>query len=129
MEYADLAILADRILEESGDEDERIADILDTIDPLLRSELLLSDFFNAYQVFYYFFRVRLEGVPRERLTLTPASELESGVIVEDVDLCQIIFIVRNGVPLVGVGDGERLIATFTGQESYHQARRYSEELL
>lgn len=129
MEYADLAILAEKILEESGDEDERIADILDTIDPLVRNELLLSDFFNAYQVFYFFFRVRLEDIPREKLILTPASELEQGVTVEDLDLWQIIFMVRNGVPLVGVGDGENLIATFTGQESYHQARRYSEELL
>lgn len=129
MEYADLAILAEKILEESGDEDERIADILDTIDPLVRNELLLSDFFNAYQVFYFFFRVRLEDIPREKLILTPASELEQGVTVEDVDLWQIIFMVRNGVPLVGVGDGEHLIVTFTGQESYHQARRYSEELL
>ena len=129
MEYADLAILAEKILEESGDEDERIADILDTIDPLVRNELLLSDFLNAYQVFYFFFRVRLEDIPREKLILTPASELEQGVTVEDLDLWQIIFMVRNGVPLVGVGDGENLIATFTGQESYHQARRYSEELL
>jgi len=129
MEYTELAVLADRVLEMSGDDDERVAEVLDTIDPVVRNELLLSDFLNAYQVFYFFFRIRLQEELRDRLILTPASDVGSGIMVEELDLYQIIFLVRKGVPLACVSDGKHLIATFTGQESYHQARTYIEEHL
>lgn len=113
----------------SGDDDERVAEVLDTIDPVVRNELLLSDFLNAYQVFYFFFRVRLQEEPRDRLILTTASDISAGIVVEELDLFQIIFMVQKGVPLACVSDGEHFIATFTGQESYSQARTYIEEHL
>ena len=47
----------------------------DALDPALRNELLVSDLLNAYQAFYYFFRILPDDLVCERLELEPASSL------------------------------------------------------
>ena len=123
MDYIELAALADKVLEISDDREEKLAEVLDTLDEATRNELLVSDFLNAYQTFYYFFRIVPEILVRERLILIPAADLLKGVLVEEVDLYQIVFFVREGRPCVGIGDGERLIETFTGKDAYRKAHQ------
>jgi hypothetical protein len=128
MDYFELAALADKILEIAGDDEERLATVLDTLDAQPRTELLSSDFLNAYQVFFYFFRLVPGALPREHLILTPAADVKKGVLVEEIDLYQIVFCVREGVPFIAVGDGEQRLATFKGSGAYQAARRYIDEL-
>jgi hypothetical protein len=128
MDYYELARLADKVLEISGDDEEELATVLDTLDPSLRAELLVSDFLNAYQVFHYYFRSIPGALVREHLILTPASETRDGVLVEEVDLYQLVLYVREGVPHIAVGDGEHLLATFSGKDAYRAAHRYIEDI-
>jgi hypothetical protein len=127
IDYIELATLADKVLEISGDDVEQLAMVLDSLDPTPRAELLVSDFLNAYQAFFYFFRTIPDALAREHLVLTPASDLRDGVLVEEIDLFQIVFFVRKEVPFIAVGDGEHLLATFQGTEAYRAAHRYLEE--
>lgn len=129
MEYDELAELADNVLEISGDEEECLAEVLDTLEEGLRTELLTSDFLNAYQTFFYFFRTIPDALVRERLILTPAAEVQDGILVEEVDLLQIIFLVKGGKPHIAIGDGEKPLQIFTGQDAYRTALEAVEELL
>lgn len=123
-EYSELAALADKLLEIADEDEQELARILDTLDDGIRKELLVSDFLNAYQVFYYFFREVPDELARERLVLNPASELSSGVLVEEIGEMEVIVGVRNGTSVVSVSDGDRIIARFTGTEGYHHARSF-----
>jgi hypothetical protein len=128
MDYFELATLADKVLAISGDHEEQLAQVLDTLEESSRSELLVSDFLNAYQVFFYFFRITPDAFIREHLILIPAAEVKDGVLVEEFDLYQIVFYVRNGKPFIAVGDGEHLVTTFTGSDAYRAAHRYLDEM-
>ena len=127
IDYYELASLADKILEISGDDEEELAGVLDRLDPSLRAELLVSDFLNAYQAFFFYFRTVPDLLVREHLILTPASETQDGVLVEEVDLYQIVLYVQDAIPHIAVGDGEHLLATFSGTGAYQAAHRYIEE--
>ncbi len=127
MDYFELAALADKVLEIGGENEEQLAAVLDTLEPTSRAELLVSDFLNAYQTFFYFFRTIPDSLIREHLILTPASDTQDGVLVEEVDLFQIVFYVRDDVPFIAVGDGERLRAKFQGKDGYREAHEYVEE--
>lgn len=126
-EYAELAALADKLLEIADEDERELARILDTLDDGIRNELLVSDFLNACQVFYYFFREAPDELARERLVLNPASELTSGVMVDEIEELEVIMGVRNGTPVVSVSDGDRVIARFTGADAYHHARSFIDE--
>ncbi|MGC9434797.1 MAG: hypothetical protein ACP5C4_01730 [Methanomicrobiales archaeon] len=126
-EYAELAALADKLLEIADEDERELARILDTLDDGIRNELLVSDFLNACQVFYYFFREAPDEMARERLVLNPASELTSGVMVDEIEELEVIMGVRNGTPVVSVSDGDRVIARFTGTDAYHHARSFIDE--
>jgi len=128
MDYFELAAMADKVLEISGDDEEHLAIVLDTLDVSLRAELLVSDFFNPYQTFFYFFRTVPNALARAHLILTPASDTRAGVLVEEIDLYQIVFYVRVGVPLIAVGDGEHLRGTFKGSDAYRAAHRFIDKL-
>jgi hypothetical protein len=127
IDYYELATLADRVLEISGEDEEELATILDTLDTSLRAELLVSDFLNAYQTFFYFFHTTPNALIREHLILTPATDIRDGVLVEEIDLFQIVFFIRDGIPFIAVGDGKHLLATFQGKDAYRAAHRYIDE--
>ncbi|WP_062397760.1 hypothetical protein [Methanogenium cariaci] len=116
-EYSELAELADRILATGGEDDvTELVSVLDTLDEGVRNELLVSDFLNAYQVFWYFFRYEPEILAAERLMLSSASSLPPrGVLVEERDIYEIWFRVVDALPEMRVTDGgEEVLVTFRG---------------
>ncbi len=126
-DYYELAQLADRLLEISDDDVEKLAGVLDILDPDVRDELLVSDLFNACQVFFYYFREVPDILARERLILEPASECATGVLAGESDLYEIIFGVRNGTPIITVSDGDRVVARFSGANAYRKALAFIDE--
>lgn len=124
--YPDLVALADRLLEESDEDDTRLARGLDAIEPGAWSELLVSDLLNAYQVFYYFFRTVPDMLVQERMELEPASSLVRGVKIDEIDLLEMIFIVKDGQPKIVISDGEKALMTFPGRNAYSEGLKYLE---
>ena len=55
-----------------------LSGMLDALDTGTRNELLESDLLNAFQVFYYYFRINPDELVKERLELEPASSLHNG---------------------------------------------------
>jgi len=127
VDYRELADLADRLFEASGDDDERLADVLDTLDGETRGALLASDFLNAYQVFYYHFRETPDELTKERLQLHAASDLTRGIIVGEVDIYEIIFRREDGDPVLLLTDGEKVQAAFRGPGAYREMVGYLDE--
>jgi hypothetical protein len=119
--YSELALLADRLFLESSDDEERLASVLDRVDPGVRSQLLISDLLNAYQVFFYFFRERPDEEIGERLMLESATALMRGVFVEEVDLSEIYLRVDGEEPVVEVSDGKQVLSVFRGKNAYREA--------
>ena len=116
--YSRLVDITDKLLADSDDNEDRLARGLQALDPDIRNELLVSDLLNAYQVFYYFFRIIPDELVKERMELEPASALVSGLKINEIDLLELIFIVRDAKPIIIVSDGEKAVATFTGREAY-----------
>ena len=127
--YHELVAIADRLIDESGEDAGLLAEKLDRLVPEVREELLVSDLFNAYQVFYYFFREKPDDIRMERLILMPASALEGGVIVDEIEILELIFGVIAYKPVIVVSDGERALATFLGTDAYRDALTYIESTL
>ncbi len=129
VDYAELADLADGLFEASGDDDELLAKRLDTLDGETRGALLSSDLLNAYQVFYYFFRETPDELTMERLQLHAASDLARGVVIDEVDLYEVIFGMKDGEPVLLITDGEATLAQFSGPEAYAKIALYMEECI
>jgi hypothetical protein len=120
-DYFELAELADRILTISDDDAAKLVSVLDELDEGVRNELLVSDFLNAYQVFWYFFRYEPEILAAERLMLSSASSLSAGVLIEERDIYEILFRVTDALPEMLVTDGEEALMVFRGTNSYWDA--------
>ena len=127
--YAKLADLADALFEASGDDDELLAERLDTLDGETRGALISSDFLNAYQVFYYFFRETPDELAMERLQLHAASDLARGIVVDEVDIYDLIFSLDDGEPVLLLTDGETALARYRGPEAYADMVRYLDKSL
>jgi hypothetical protein len=127
--YAELADLADALFEASGDDDELLAERLDTLDEETRGALISSDFLNAYQVFYYFFRETPDELVMERLQLHAASDLARGIVVDEVDIYDLIFSLDDGEPVLLLTDGETALARYRGPEAYAAMVRHLDESL
>ncbi|WAI01486.1 hypothetical protein [Methanogenium organophilum] len=125
-DYFELAKLADRILAISDDDAAELAAILDDVDEDVRNELLVSDFLNAYQVFWYFYRYEPEILAAERLMLSSASSLSRGVLIEERDLFQILFRITDSVPEMLVSDGEDVLMVFRGRSAYRDAAEWAD---
>ena len=124
--YQTLVELADDILETCEDDIKCLCRMIDRLDPALRNELLVSDLLNAYQVFYYFFRVLPDDLVSERLELEPASSLIRGVKIDEIELLNLIFSVKDYEPVIIVSDGDRTLVTFTGKKAYSDGLKYIE---
>ncbi|MEA2034164.1 MAG: hypothetical protein U9N40_01525 [Euryarchaeota archaeon] len=123
-DYYELAELTDRIFAISDGNNDKLVELLDTLDKNLKHELLSSDFLNAGQVFYYFFRTIPDKLAEERMILQPASALKTGLMIEEHDLLEIVFSVRRETGELIVTDGERELATFSGSSAYQDAVNY-----
>jgi hypothetical protein len=127
--YQDLGDIAEELFEESNDDPVKLAGLIDRLDPLIRNELLISDFLNAYQTFYYFFREEPGDLEKDRMILEPASSLEQGILIHEIDLFEVIFRVEDAEPVVSVGDGEQILANYHGTDAYRRAIRFIDENL
>ncbi|MDT8358623.1 MAG: hypothetical protein RQ758_09005 [Methanomicrobiaceae archaeon] len=126
-DYYELAALADRAFAISDDDVEALAGVLDSFEENLRFELLFSDFFNAFQVFYYFFREMPTELGEERLILHPAGDCAKGVLVEDQGIFSLSFQLSGKTPVILVKEGEEVVRTFTGTSAYHDAVAFADE--
>jgi hypothetical protein len=124
--YHTLVALADHLFEECEDDVKCLSHRIDALDSNLRHELLVSDLLNAYQVFYYFFRILPDELVGERLELEPASSLTRGVKIDEVELLDLVFSVKDNEPVIRVSDGQHPLATFTGKTAYSDGLKYIE---
>ena len=124
--YHILAALADHLFEECEDDVRCLSHGIDALDSDLRNELLDSDLLNAFQVFYYFFRMLPDELVCERLELEPASSLTKGVKIDEIELLDLVFSVKNHEPVIMVSDGEKPLMTFKGKTAYADGLKYIE---
>ncbi len=122
--YPTLVALADHLFEECEDDVKCLSHRIDALDPALRNELLVSDLLNAFQVFYYFFRILTDDLVCERLELEPASSLIRGVKIDEVELLDLVFSVKNHEPVITVSDGEHPLVTYKGKTAYAEGLKY-----
>lgn len=127
--YEELGLLADDLLEDCDEDVIRLAERIGQMPPEIRNALLASDFLNAYQVFYFFFRFQPEELEMERLILLPASELQYGIVLNEIELNDLIFAVIDNEPVMIVSDGDRVLSRFTGTSAYQQALDYIQSIL
>ena len=120
--YSRLVAIADKLLEDADDDVALLARSMDALEQPVRDELLVSDLLNAYQVFYYFFRIEPDILLQERLDLEPASSLINGLMIEETDLLEMFFGIRNALPVIVISDGDKVVATFSGKSAYEQGR-------
>jgi hypothetical protein len=128
-DYEELGVIADSLLEECDEDTALLAERIDDLPQQVRIGLLASDFLNAYQVFYYFFRIRPEEIEMERLILLPASELQYGIRINEIELLDLIFAVIQGEPNILVSDGDNVVARYAGMNAYKDALTYIESTL
>lgn len=119
--YGELAGIADHLLEKADEDEALLARELDTVDPAVRRELLVSDFLNAYQVYYYYFREAPGELEKERLILQPASALVQGVMIAELELLEVIFRVEDDQPVMSVSDGDQVLVNYRGRDAYRRA--------
>jgi len=122
--YSRLVAIADKLLEDADDDLIRLVRDIDALEQPVRDELLVSDQLNAYQVFYYFFRTEPEILVQELLDLEPASALVRGLKIEETDLLEMVFTVRENKAVIAISDGDKVVATFSGKSAYGQAREF-----
>jgi hypothetical protein len=120
--YSRLVAIGDKLLEDADDDIFHLARSMDALEQPVRDELLVSDLLNAYQVFYYFFRIEPDILVQERLDLEPASSLINGLKIEETDLLEMFFGIRNAMPVIVISDGDKVVATFSGKSAYEQGR-------
>lgn len=124
--YRELVDLVDAILDECDDDVPCIAKRLGTLESGDRAELFISDLLNAYQVFFYFFRIEPDLLVQELLELEPASTLINGLKIDEIDLLEMIFLIRDTKPVIIIWDGEKAVATFSGGSAYRDGKEYLE---
>jgi hypothetical protein len=123
--FTELVAAADRLLDDCEDDYKCLAVRLGHLAPEVREELLVSDLLNAWQVFFFFFRTGDELL-RERLELEPASSLIGGIRIRENDFLEMVVAVHRAIPVIAVGDGEKVVATFSGPSAYNQGLEFME---
>ena len=124
--YQKLVDTADHLFDICEDDVKCLSHYIEALEPGIRNELLVSDLLNAWQVFYYFFRLQLNELMQERLELEPASSLVHGIKIDDIEPLELIFSVTNMEPVIIVSDGERPLATYKGKTAYSEGMKLME---
>ena len=124
--FPELVALADKLMEESDEDVARLAAQIGSLDAEVRNELMVSDLLNAWQVFYYYFRTVPDELVKERMELEPASSLSRGLKIDEVEFLELFFVMKDHKPLIVVSDGEKPVATFSGNTAYAHGRNYLE---
>lgn len=129
LSYREMACIAEELLEKTHEDEELLAREFAALPDDLRRELLVSDFFNAYQTYYYFFRQSPGDLERERLILQPASALVQGVMITERELLEIVFRVEDDLPVMSVSDGDQVLVNYRGPDAYTRALHFIDETL
>jgi hypothetical protein len=124
--YQNLADIADHLFEACEDDVTCLSRKIELLSTDIRNELLISDLLNAWQVFYYFFRMEPDELMQERLELEPASSLVNGIIIDEIDPLELIFSVSDMEPVIIVSDGEQSLATYKGRNAYAEGMKFIE---
>ncbi|WP_304841116.1 hypothetical protein [Methanocalculus sp.] len=119
--------IVDEILDYANEDEHRLAGALASLDPAIRSELLISDLLNAYQVYIYAFREVPSEMIIDRLLLEPASSLVKGAFLEEIELSELFFMIEGETPAVQIRCGSDIIATMKGKGAHKAARQYALE--
>ena len=127
IDRVELAELADRILAIAGENEKTLAEVLDSLDPEAREELLRSDLLNALQSFYYHFRELPTLLGQERLDLQPAIAALDGIPFEEEKGTGLVFRLEQAGPVIEITELGELLVRFEGPSAYRGARRYLEE--
>lgn len=127
MDYDELVTIADRLLEQSDEDDAQLARLIGQLAPDVREELLVSDLLNAWQVFLYCFLDAPSELEAERLTFSAASELCAGVVFGERDLYTLVFAIDDDGPEIRVTDGEAVLESFSGPHAYRDAISWIDE--
>jgi hypothetical protein len=124
--YQKLVDTADHLFDACEDDARCLSHNIEALEPDIRNELLVSDLLNAWQVFYYFFRLQPDELLQERLELEPASSLVHGIKIDDIEPLELIFSVTNMEPVIIVSDGEHPLATYKGKTAYTEGLKFME---
>ena len=124
--YQELVATADHLFEACEDDVQCLSRRIETLESDIRNELLASDLVNAWQVFYYFFRVLPDDLTKERLELEPASSLVHGIKIDEIELLELIFSVKNLEPVITVSDGKLPLVTYKGKTAYAEGLKFIE---
>jgi len=124
--YPTLVATADKLFDACEDDVVCLSIRIGSLDADLQSELLVSDLLNAYQAFYYSFRIAPDVLLRERLELEPASALVHGLKIAETDLLELFFLIQDSEPLIAISDGEKVVAEYTGRTAYADAMKFVE---
>jgi len=127
--YTTLTEIADGLFARCEDDISCIAQHLDAFAPEIRDELIASDLLNAYQTFYYYFRVSPGDIAEEILMLQPSGNVLKGIKMDEIDLYELVFLVANNIPRISVTDGVTVLASFQGKKAYQEAYSYIESEL
>ncbi len=122
--YSRLVALADQLLNECDEDVDRLVKKFEELDPAVRNDLLSTDLFNAYQVFYSHFREHPDELIKERMELEPASVLVYGLKIKEVELLELYFVISNGNPIIVVSNGDKAVATFSGMTAFNDGMEY-----
>ena len=122
--YKSLVQLVDRLLDDCVEDVDCLAVRLGGLDEPVRNELFVSDLLNAWQVFFYCFRTDPGAFLREKLDLEPASSLIHGLKLDEIDLLELVFLIRDHEAWMIVHDGEKTVASFKGRDAYADAIAY-----
>lgn len=125
----EVADMAEDLLTMADEDEDRLARELDALPGTIRKDILESDFLNAYQVYYYYFRDSPGDLEKERLILQPASALAEGVMIAELEMLEIIFRVEDDQPVMSVRDRDRVLVNYRGKDSYRRALRFIDEAL
>lgn len=125
IDFYELAELADKVLGLAEDDEDRLVEIIESLDEESRNALLQSGFLNAKQVFYYYFRENPDPLGEDRLLLHAASECVNGLKIDEYDSFILKFTVNEGIPGITILDDiEEEVVSFTGRDAYRDALTY-----
>lgn len=125
----ELACLADELYEKSEDDDFKLAELLRELPKETAIRLCTSNLTNALQVYLYAFNEEPGIEVYEKLLLEPSSSLLYGIKIGSTELAEIIFAfdTKSSLFYVGVWNGEKVLAAYSGEGAYDAAVKFAEE--
>lgn len=128
-DYAELTSLADALYDACEDDDAELARLMHELDPDVAIQLCTSDLTNAAQAYMYAFNEVPDLDVYDILLLEPSSQLLHGIKILPVELAELImgFDQSRKLFFIGVWDGEKILAAFSGEGAYDRAADFARE--